>query len=70
MRLTTFFVNQAHKLSQKGSLIEVNCQVRCGKWCMEDRSSLLGSIFEVNKGRRAKELRLTSKMAIFLRLKS
>ena len=37
---------------------------------MEDRSSLLGSIFEVNKGRRAKELRLTSKMAIFLRLKS
>jgi hypothetical protein len=36
---------------------------------MDDRSSLLGSIFEVNKDRRVKELRLTAKKAIFLRLK-
>ena len=69
VRLTTFLVNQAQKGSQKRSIIEVNCQMSCGKWCVEDRSSLLGSIFEVNKDRRAKKLRLSSKMVIFLRLK-
>ncbi len=66
--VTTFSVNQVHKWPQKGLLIEVKCQVKCGKWYMDDRTSKIGGIFEGVICRRVKELRISSKKAIFLRL--